>query len=122
MGWVPCLFVVVLHWWACAQVVNAARANAAALNSWWSYSPANCLCQQSGSGNNWAQGFHGYGPEVRAAWRMPLPRRNTRPTRGCQIKVPWRLILEWPRNGIRQHMDFPGMHACMRRMRRAGAC
>ena len=32
---------------------------------WWRYSARGSLCMQSGSGNNWAHGFHGYGPTVK---------------------------------------------------------
>mmetsp|Transcript_5031 Transcript_5031/g.9465 ORF Transcript_5031/g.9465 Transcript_5031/m.9465 type:complete len:438 (-) Transcript_5031:89-1402(-) len=30
----------------------------------WKYEPGNCLWQQSGSGNNWARGYHQYGPQL----------------------------------------------------------
>ena len=48
----------------CPQVVNASRATAAASGGWWRYPPKGFLCMQSGAGNNWAHGFHGYGPRV----------------------------------------------------------
>jgi hypothetical protein len=57
------------------QVVAGARATAEALGSWWRYPAKGWLCQQSGSGNNWAQGFHGYGPHVRDA-ALELVRRE----------------------------------------------
>ncbi|KAG2489635.1 hypothetical protein HYH03_011914 [Edaphochlamys debaryana] len=50
-----------------AQVVAGARASAASSGSWWHYPPDSYLVMQSGSGNNWAQGFHGYGPKVAEA-------------------------------------------------------
>ncbi|KAG2448245.1 hypothetical protein HYH02_006829 [Chlamydomonas schloesseri] len=46
------------------KVVAGARSAAAASGSWWRYPSAGYLVMQSGSGNNWAQGFHGYGPQV----------------------------------------------------------
>ncbi|GFR40925.1 hypothetical protein Agub_g1581 [Astrephomene gubernaculifera] len=49
------------------KVVAGARAAAAASGSWWRYPPSGYLVMQSGSGNNWAQGFHGYGPQVHEA-------------------------------------------------------
>jgi tubulin delta len=45
------------------KVVNAAMSTASS-SSWWHYPPKGFLCMQSGSGNNWAHGFHGYGPTV----------------------------------------------------------
>nr|AAB71840.1 tubulin Uni3 [Chlamydomonas reinhardtii] len=46
------------------KVVAGARSAAAASGSWWRYPSSGYLVMQSGSGNNWAQGFHGYGPQV----------------------------------------------------------
>ena len=31
----------------------------------WTYSRCNCYVQQSGSGNNWAMGYHEYGPKIK---------------------------------------------------------
>lgn len=47
------------------KVIHAARAAAAASPSFWSYADAGCFFAQSGAGNNWAQGFHRFGPKVR---------------------------------------------------------
>ncbi|EFJ48639.1 delta tubulin [Volvox carteri f. nagariensis] len=57
------------------KVVAGARASAAASGSWWRYSSSGYLVMQSGSGNNWAQGFHGYGPRVHEA-ALELVRRE----------------------------------------------
>lgn len=57
------------------QVVNGARLSAESGGSWWRYAPRGHLCHQSGSGNNWSQGFHGYGPDVREG-AMELVRRE----------------------------------------------
>lgn len=57
------------------KVVAGARATAEAQGSWWRYPAKGWLCQQSGSGNNWAQGFHGYGPHVHDA-ALDLVRRE----------------------------------------------
>ncbi|GAX79746.1 hypothetical protein CEUSTIGMA_g7187.t1 [Chlamydomonas eustigma] len=46
------------------KVVQAARATASSSGGWWRYPPKGFLCMQSGAGNNWAHGFHGYGPSV----------------------------------------------------------
>ncbi|KAG1674578.1 hypothetical protein FOA52_001827 [Chlamydomonas sp. UWO 241] len=46
------------------KVVNACRAAAASGSTWWRYPPRGFLTMSSGSGNNWAHGFHGYGPTV----------------------------------------------------------
>ena len=56
------------------QVVTAACA--ASNFSWWRYCPSD-LGQQSGSGNNWARGFHGYGPEIHDQ-ALELVRREVR--------------------------------------------
>ncbi|GLC37998.1 hypothetical protein PLESTB_000447600 [Pleodorina starrii] len=57
------------------KVVAGARASAAASGSWWRYPSNGYLVMQSGSGNNWAQGFHGYGPRVHDA-ALELVRRE----------------------------------------------
>ncbi|KXZ56936.1 UNI3 protein [Gonium pectorale] len=57
------------------KVVAGARSAAASSGSWWRYPASGYLVQQSGSGNNWAQGFHGYGPSVRDA-ALELVRRE----------------------------------------------
>ncbi|KAJ9526621.1 hypothetical protein QJQ45_017618, partial [Haematococcus lacustris] len=49
------------------KVVNAVRTTAASTGGWWAYPAKGHLCMQSGAGNNWAHGFHGYGPRVRDA-------------------------------------------------------
>eukprot|EP00798_Chlamydomonas_sp_ICE-L_P011290 gene11290-18926_t len=46
------------------KVVNAARTAARTSGGWWQYPERGFLCMQSGAGNNWAHGFHGYGPTV----------------------------------------------------------
>eukprot|EP00877_Chromochloris_zofingiensis_P000033 jgi/Chrzof1/1002/Cz01g36130.t1 len=43
---------------ASKQVANSSRHN-------WTYDSSRCLWQQSGSGNNWAQGYYRYGPQIR---------------------------------------------------------
>ncbi|GIL51556.1 hypothetical protein Vafri_7527 [Volvox africanus] len=57
------------------KVVAGARASAAASGSWWRYPSTGYLVMQSGSGNNWSQGFHGYGPRVHDA-ALELVRRE----------------------------------------------
>eukprot|EP00983_Pelagomonas_calceolata_P025870 811534-Pelagomonas_calceolata.AAC.4 len=47
------------------QVVNAVKHAARVTGKWWSYPPKSSLCMDSGAGNNWANGYHGYGPSVR---------------------------------------------------------
>jgi hypothetical protein len=47
------------------QVVGDARRQAATSSSCWSYHGCGVLCQQSGSGNNWAMGYNKHGPAVR---------------------------------------------------------
>jgi len=42
---------------------------------WWSYAPKSSLCMDSGAGNNWANGYYGYGPSVREA-ALELVRRE----------------------------------------------
>jgi tubulin delta len=49
------------------KVVAHTLANARALRSWWSYSRACTLAEQSGSGNNWGRGYAHYGPAHREA-------------------------------------------------------
>ncbi|PNH05043.1 Tubulin delta chain [Tetrabaena socialis] len=57
------------------KVVAGSCAAAEASGGWWRYPPGGCLVMQSGSGNNWAQGFHGYGPTVHEA-ALELVRRE----------------------------------------------
>jgi hypothetical protein len=45
-------------------VINAVRSQASRSTSCWSYEGCGYLCQQSGSGNNWALGYHKYGASV----------------------------------------------------------
>uniref|UniRef100_A0A7S3QX23 Tubulin delta chain n=1 Tax=Dunaliella tertiolecta TaxID=3047 RepID=A0A7S3QX23_DUNTE len=47
------------------KVVNAVKHAARVTGKWWSYPPKSSLCMDSGAGNNWANGYHGYGPSVR---------------------------------------------------------
>ncbi|MEW5301945.1 MAG: hypothetical protein WDW36_004769 [Sanguina aurantia] len=61
------------------KVVQQACTGVAASNTWWSYGSSHSLCQQSGSGNNWAQGFHGFGPRMHDA-AMELVRREVEAT------------------------------------------
>lgn len=46
------------------KVVNSVMSKSHS-GGWWKYSNRSSLCMQSGSGNNWAHGFHGYGPSVK---------------------------------------------------------
>jgi hypothetical protein len=57
------------------------RSQASRGGSCWSYDGCGFLSQQSGSGNNWALGYHKYGASVQEAL-LELLRKEVRAARG----------------------------------------
>lgn len=49
------------------KVINRAIVSAANSPTNWCFAPNSSLSQQSGSGNNWARGYNGYGPKFASA-------------------------------------------------------
>jgi hypothetical protein len=50
----------------------------------WKYGDDSWICQQGGAGNNWALGYYGYGPKVKAA-ALELVRREVEHCDSLQV-------------------------------------